>query len=141
MAKATQTKKNIRIELARIQTMEVGELRSKWRELYGKDAPDCGKAFLQRQLAFRIQEMQYGGICDTAKTALAEIGSQPKPVKNQGGILPGTRFEREWKGTVCVVVATAEGFEYNGKTYKSLSGVAFAITGTQWNGKKFFGVK
>ena len=46
-----------------------------------------------------------------------------------------------WKGKVCVVVATAEGFEYNGQLYKSLSGAAFAITGTQWNGKKFFGVK
>ena len=55
--------------------------------------------------------------------------------------IPGTRFERNWKGKICVVVATADGVEYNGQLYKSLSGAAFAITGTQWNGKKFFGVK
>ena len=78
---------------------------------------------------------------ESAQTALTEIGNTPKPRKNAGGILPGTRFERNWKGKVCVVVATADGFEYNGQTYKSLSGAAFAITGTQWNGKKFFGVK
>lgn len=85
--------------------------------------------------------MQYGGISESAQTALTEIGNTPKPRKNAGGILPGTRFERNWKGKVCVVVATAEGFEYNGQLYKPLFGAAFAITGTQWNGKKFFGVK
>ena len=141
MAKATQKKNNIRVELARLQVMEMDELRTKWRELYGKEPPDCGKVFFRRQLAFRIQELQYGGISESAQTALTEIGNTPKPRKNAGGILPGTRFERNWKGKVCVVVATAEGFEYNGQLYKSLSGAAFAITGTQWNGKKFFGVK
>jgi len=141
MAKATQIKNNIRIELARLQVMELDELREKWRKLYGKDAPDCGKIFLRRQLAFRLQEKQYGGICQSAQTALEAIGDTPKPVKNPGGVLPGRRFERSWKGKTCIVVATAEGFEYKGQNYKSLSGVAFAITGTQWNGKKFFGVK
>ena len=104
---------NIRVELARLQVMELHELREKWRELYGKDAPDCGKVFLRKQLAFRIQELRYGGISETA----------------------------EWKGTIHVVIATDTGFEYNGQNYRSLSGAAFAITGTQWNGKKFFGVK
>ena len=141
MAKATQIRNNIRVELARLQIMELDELRKKWRDLYGTEPPDCGKILLRRQLAFRIQEMQYGGISESAQAALTEIGNTPKPQKNPGGVLPGTRFERSWKGKVCTVVATAEGFEYNGQTYKSLSGAAFAITGTQWNGKKFFGVK
>lgn len=141
MANATQIKNNIRMELAKLQVMELDALRNKWRELYGKEPPNCGKTFMQRQLAFRIQELQYGGICQSAETALAEIGNTPKPVKNPGGILPGTRFERSWKNKTCVVIATTDGFEYNGQNYKSLSGVAFAITGTQWNGKKFFGVK
>ena len=51
---------NIRVELARLQVMELHELREKWRELYGKDAPDCGKVFLLMQLAFRIQELRFG---------------------------------------------------------------------------------
>ncbi|WP_337748269.1 DUF2924 domain-containing protein, partial [Victivallis vadensis] len=132
---------NIRVELARLQVMELHELREKWRELYGKDAPDCGKVFLRKQLAFRIQELRYGGISETAQSVLEKIGETPKVRPNPGGVIPGTRFEREWKGTIHVVIATDTGFEYNGQNYRSLSGAAFAITGTQWNGKKFFGVK
>lgn len=132
---------NIRVELARLQVMELHELREKWRELYGKDAPDCGKVFLRKQLAFRIQELRYGGISETAQSILEKIGETPKVRPNPGGVIPGTRFEREWKGTIHVVIATDTGFEYNGQNYRSLSGAAFAITGTQWNGKKFFGVK
>ena len=72
---------------------------------------------------------------------MVEAGNLPKLKPNAGGILPGTRFERDWKGEIHVVVATATGFEYKNQNFRSLSGVAFAITGTQWNGKKFFGVK
>ena len=121
--------------------MELHELREKWRELYGKDAPDCGKVFLRKQLAFRIQERRYGGISETVQSVLEKIGEMPKVRPNPGGVIPGTRFEREWKGTIHVVIATDTGFEYNGQNYRSLPGAAFAITGTQWNGKKFFGVK
>lgn len=124
---------NIRVELARLQVMELHELREKWRELYGKDAPDCGKVFLRKQLAFRIQELRYGGISETAQSVLEKIGEMPKVRPNPGGVIPGTRFEREWKGTIHVVIATDTGFEYNGQNYRSLSGAAFAITGTQWN--------
>ncbi len=132
---------NIRLELARLQVMEIDELKDKWRELYERDAPDCGKVFLRKQLAFRIQELRFGGISASAQVVLEEIGSTPKVKPNPGGVIPGTRFEREWKGKVCVVIANETGFEYNGQNYKSLSGAAFAITGTQWNGKKFFGVR
>ena len=68
---------NIRVELARLQVMELHELREKWRELYGKDAPDCGKVFLRKQLAFRIQELRYGGISETAQSVLEKIGETP----------------------------------------------------------------
>ena len=88
MAKATQIQNNIRVELARLQVMELDELRTKWRELYGKEPPDCGKVFFRRQLAFRIQELQYGGISESAQTALTEIGNTPKPRKNAGGSSP-----------------------------------------------------
>lgn len=141
MKKVTQKKINIRVELARLQIMELDELKTKWRELYGKDAPDCGKVFLRRQLSFRIQELKYGGISETTQAALVEIGNTPKVKANAGGVIPGTRFEREWKGKLYIVTANQDGFELNGQNYKSLSGAASAITGTQWNGKKFFGVK
>ena len=86
-------------------------------------------------------ELRYGGISETAQSVLEKIGETPKVRPNPGGVIPGTRFEREWKGTIHVVIATDTGFEYNGQNYRSLSGAAFAITGTQWNGKKFFGVQ
>ncbi len=141
MKKTSNKETNVRVELASLQVMEIDELRNKWRVLYGKDAPDCGKVFLRKQLAFRIQELRFGGISASAQAVLEEIGSTPKVKPNPGGVIPGTRFEREWKGKVCVVIANETGFEYNGQNYKSLSGAAFAITGTQWNGKKFFGVR
>ena len=141
MRENIQRTMNVRIELARLQTMELDELKDYWREVYGKDAPDCGKVFLRKQLSFRVQELQYGGISETAQAVLVEAGNLPKLKPNAGGILPGTRFERDWKGEIHVVIATATGFEYKNQNFRSLSGVAFAITGTQWNGKKFFGVK
>ena len=79
-------------DLTREEGRMLDELRTKWRELYGKEPPDCGKLLMRRQLAFRIQEMQYGGISESAQTALTEIGNTPKPRKNAGGILPGTMF-------------------------------------------------
>ena len=121
--------------------MELDELKNYWREVYGKEAPDCGKVFLRKQLSFRVQELQYGGISETAQAVLVEAGNLLKLKPNSGGVLPGTRFERDWKGEIHVVIATATGFEYKNQKFRSLSGVAFAITGTQWNGKKFFGVK
>ena len=141
MRENIQRKMNVRTELARLQTMELDELKNYWREVYGKDAPDCGKVFLRKQLSFRVQELQYGGISETAQAVLVEAGNLPKLKPNSGGVLPGTRFERDWKGEIHVVVATATGFEYKNQNFRSLSGVAFAITGTQWTGKKFFGVK
>jgi len=139
---ATEPKQpNIRMQIARLQNMELSELRAKWREVYGKGAPDCGRIFLRRQLAFRIQELHYGGLSRETQERLVEIGNTPKVRPNPGGVIPGTRFEREWKGTLYIVTANAEGFEMNGQNYKSLSGIAAAITGTQWSGKKFFGVK
>lgn len=138
---AEKKQPNIRMRIARLQVMELDELQAEWREVYGKPAPDCGRIFLRRQLAFRIQELHYGGLCRETQKGLVEIGNTPKVRPNPGGVIPGTRFEREWKGNLYVVTATVEGFELNGQNYKSLSGAASAITGTQWNGKKFFGVK
>ena len=70
MRENIQRKMNVRTELARLQTMELDELKNYWREVYGKEAPDCGKVFLRKQLSFRFQELQYGGISETAQEVL-----------------------------------------------------------------------
>ena len=140
MKQAKPNQPNIRVQLARILVMELEDLRGVWLQVFGKPAPDCGKVFLRRQLAYKIQEQYFGGMTASADAALKELASKPKLIPNQGGAVPGTIYKREWKGKVHTVVATHDGFEYNGMTFKSLSGAAHAITGTQWSGKKFFGV-
>jgi hypothetical protein len=102
-------------------------------------------------LAYRIQELFYGGLSEQAKAHLRQAALND-PVatvswritedhKANETILPGTRFVRIWKDRRYEVVAQAEGFEYDGRIFKSLSAVAREITGTRWNGKVFFGLK
>lgn len=132
--------KEIRQQIAALQSMSLEELRTKWQSVLKTPAPDCGKVFLRRQLAFQIQKNHYGGLNEETQQQIIEIGNSPKLRPNASGVVPGTRFEREWRGKKYVVVARDEGFEMDGVMYRSLSGVATAIAGTSWNGKKFFKV-
>jgi len=133
---------NIRMRVAEIQKMELPDLRKHWLIEFGAEAPDCGKNFLRRQLAYRVQEKFYGiTLSDATIKTMTAVADAPKPRLNAAGMLSGTKFEREWKGKTYTLIVRDEGFDLEGKHFKTLSGAAFAITGTQWNGKKFFGVK
>lgn len=135
------TIEDLRSELLRIQTLDEDELRREWRALLGTNAPPLSTMFLRRKLAYKLQERRFGGLGEADKIKIETIGDAPKPRKNSAGIVVGTILEREWKGVKYVVVARENGFELNGREYRSLSGAAKAITGTSWNGKKFFGVQ
>lgn len=132
---------NIREELLKIKLLNEDELRKEWRERLGCNAPPLSSAFLRKKLSYKIQEQYFGGLNETDKKKIEIIGDAPKPKRNPAGIVIGTILEREWKGVTYSVIARENGFELNGKPYRSLSGVATAITGTSWNGNKFFGVK
>ena len=132
---------HIRNELLKIQTMNEDELRREWRQMLGTPSPPLSPAFLRRKLAYKIQERQFGGLAEDDKKKIEVLGDAPKPKRNPAGIVVGTILERIWKGKKYTVIAREDGFELNGQPYRSLSGVANAITGTSWNGKKFFGVK
>jgi hypothetical protein len=132
---------HIRDELLKIQAMDEDELRREWRLVLGATAPPLSPAFLRRKLAYKIQEQQFGGLAEDDKKKIEVIGDAPKPKRNPAGIVVGTILERIWKGKKYTVIARENGFELNGQPYRSLSGVASAITGTSWNGKKFFGVQ
>lgn len=132
---------NIRNELLRIRTMTEDELRLEWLQVLGTAAPPLSPAFLRRKLAYKVQEQQFGGLAEEDKKKIEVIGDAPKPKRNQAGIVVGTILERIWKKKTYTVIAREDGFELNGQSYRSLSGVANAITGTSWNGKKFFGVQ
>ena len=132
-------------QLAILETMTMEQLREKWCDLYGAEPPGYKRQFLIKRLAYRIQELFYGGLSEAAKTRLRQAARVDRRVSgnppSQVGILPGTRFVRIWKDHRYEVLAHENGFEYDGRMFRSLSAVAREITGTRWNGRLFFGLK
>ena len=133
-------------QLASLNHMNLYELRDKYAEMYGCETKMTSAEFLRRRLAYRIQEIYYGGLSQDDQQKL-EMIAETDPAANltnkrRSGMLPrGTRLSREWHGAVYEVTATGAGtFEYKGHTYRSLSAIACLITGSKWNGKQFFGV-
>lgn len=135
-------------QLASLNQMDLSELKEKYAELYGNEAKVASVQTLRRKLAYRIQEVYYGGLSIEEKASLDLIARRDPVANLESGKLPpgavprGTRFSREWHGKIYEVIATGQGtYEYDGSFFRSLTAVAKAITGTQWNGKKFFGIK
>lgn len=134
--------------LAALKTMSVNELKADWTKLFGSSAPNNSRSFLELRLGYRIQELAYGGLSrDTVRllNAMAdelENGSQRKSKLRQSRMpMAGTRLVREWNGIEHTVTVLRDGFEWQGRTYKSLSAIARAIAGTRWNGWRFFGLR
>jgi hypothetical protein len=126
-------------------------LKEKWRSLYGTEPPAYKREHMVRRLAYRIQELAYGGLPDETKAELARIAEEDER-QRQGARsdrrkpkdtrpLAGTRLVREWNGQRHEVTAIEGGFEYNGRKYRSLSAIAKAITGAHWSGPQFFGLR
>ena len=107
-------------------------------------APDLPRALLQRILAYRIQADAAGDLDPTTIKLLDRLGRgeiSEIPLPELRAVKPGTLLVREWEGTLQRVVVLESGFAWNGGTYESLSKVARAITGTNWNGPRFFGLR
>jgi hypothetical protein len=124
------------------------QLKQQWRDLFQNEPPAFNRRYLETRLAYRIQELAYGGLKpDTIERlqALAdELVDGPGPRRGQvarGRPVVGTQLVREWQGVEHRATVTNDGFLHEGKPYKSLSAVARAITGTRWNGLVFFGLK
>ena len=132
-------------QLAALETMTMDQLHERWRGLYGAEPPGYKRQFLIKRLAYRIQELFYGVLSDAAQTRLRQAARMDRRVSGnppgKGDILPGTRFVRMWKDRRYEVLAHENGFEYDGRMFRSLSAVAREITGTRWNGRLFFGLK
>jgi hypothetical protein len=113
------------------------ELASEWEAQFGAPAPAKVRAELMRPvLIYRIQENAYGLSAPKGKSRARDAAaSKPQRFKT------GTKIIREWRGRVHEVAVTPEGYVYNGEVYKSLSPIAFRITGTKWSGPAFFGIK
>jgi hypothetical protein len=134
--------------LAALKTTPTPALRTTWRELFGTQPPPYNRRFLESRLAYRIQELAYGGLKPETVERLKAIaedleGSDPsgrrRPAKDRP--VAGTRLIREWQGVEHCITVRDNDYEYQGRPYKSLSAIARAITGTRWNGLVFFGIK
>ena len=134
--------------LAALKTMATPELKAQWRELFDSEPPPFNRRYLESRLAYRIQELAYGGLKPETIRRLERLGEEldggdRKKSRIRADLMPiiGTRLLREWQGVEHVVTVTAHGFEWQGRPYKSLSAIARAITGTRWNGWVFFGLR
>src|SRR3977135_3941790 len=134
-------------EIGRLPALGLLELRNRWKTLFGHSAPkSLRRNFLARAVAYQMQVYTYGGLSVAIKRRLREIADAVRNGDANAAlgtvrIKPGTQMIRQWQDTTHTVTALAEGFEWNGRNYKSLSAVANAITGTNWNGYAFFGIK
>ena len=134
-------------EIGRLPALSLFELRHRWQMLFGHPAPkSLRRNFLARAVAYQMQVEAYGGLSVATKRRLREIADAVRngdanAALGSNRIKPGTQMIRQWQNTTHKVTALNEGFEWDGRTYKSLSAVANAITGTNWNGYAFFGIK
>jgi hypothetical protein len=135
-------------QLAALKHAPALALKAKWRELFETEPPPYNRRFLESRLAYRIQELAYGGLKPATVERLKALGKQfdggSKSVRRRGGRdLPivGTRLIREYQGVEHCVTVRRDDVDYLGTPYKSLSAIARTITGTRWNGLVFFGLK
>lgn len=148
-------------EVVALEQLDLPALRVKWRQLYRTEPPlKVRSGFLRRAVAYRIQELAFGGLKPTTRRRLKQIAQQVReqrakdnhPIKYAAAstvidighprrvLSMGSQLMREWNGVTMVVDVVAGGFGWRGKTYKTLSAVALAITGTKWSGPRFFGL-
>jgi hypothetical protein len=131
-----------------IQTAPIAELKAEWRRLYGKEPPPFSRSYITSRLAYRVQELAYGGLKPETRARLEALGEQLdggnvvlRRIRADSRPLAGTRLIREHDGVQHVVTVRPDDFEYEGRPYRSLSAIARHITGTRWNGWAFFGLR
>jgi hypothetical protein len=138
-------------EIAHLRGLDVEELRARWHTVFRRTAPPhLPRHLLFRVLAYRLQADQLGELNADARRLLDRMGTETADGigrlvadlnRSRTELRPGTLLTREWDGHLQRVMVLADGFSWNGTTYRSLSKVAFAITGSRWNGPRFFGLR
>ena len=138
-------------EIARLRGLDVGELRARWHTAFRRRVPThLPRNLLFRMLAYRLQADRLGELDADSRRLLDRIGSGPSDEtarlaadlnRARTELRPGTLLTREWDGQRQRVMVLPNGFSWNGKSYPSLSKIAFAMTGTRWNGPRFFGLR
>jgi hypothetical protein len=137
----------VEAELDRLPTTLIADLRKRYRELFRAEPPKAfGPDLLRRSIAHRIQEKAYGGLPASTRRLLDQLvkAAMAKPngrLELPRRIKPGSELVRTWNRKTYRVMVMADGFAYDGKKFTSLSEIATEITGTRWNGPRFFGLR
>ena len=153
-------KDSLASQVAALKNASVEELQRKHEELFdGQEASSDNKVYLIRRIAYRLQELERGGLSEKAQNRLKELIGLYDPVNNKvirpkisvetqtrtktrgrdrRLPIPGTMITKEYRGKNIQVKVLENGFEYNGKIYKHLTAIAKEITGAHWNGYLFF---
>jgi hypothetical protein len=151
-ASGIATKTSVEDEIAHLRGLDLRGLRARWQSVFGRSGP----AHLPRHLliaiiAYRLQADRFGDLDHVTRQVLDRTGAAETGAATSTRLMsfdqkrteltPGTVLVREWDRKSQRVMVMADGFAWNGRTYDSLSKVAFAITGTRWNGPRFFGLR
>jgi Protein of unknown function (DUF2924) len=144
-ASAPDSTSRLSDRFAALAELSLGDLRLEWRRLFRADPPRLSRDIMMRAIAYRLQETALGGMSKVTQRRLTTLATEfdtggmiappPRPK-----IKPGSRLVREWHGRTHTVCVTDDGFEFQGKSYRSLTRIARDITGAQWSGPRFFGL-
>ena len=152
-------KEDILARILALKTASLPELQKEYEAVFdGKKTPSNNKTYLWQRIAYRIQELEYGGLPEEAQTKAKELAKEYDPINNKAlrpnntniGAnkhcisryirlpMPGTLITKNYKGTDIRVKIREQDFEYNGKIYRTLTAIAKEVTGSHWNGFLFF---
>jgi hypothetical protein len=138
---------DIETELARLSEMTIFELRSEWRRLHRSPPPmRLSRDLLVRGITYRLQERSRGGLSPSILRKLERFNIEVQESDQRKPAPPismksGTRLVREWRGVTHTVLVHADGLEWSGRRYASLTVIAREITGAHWSGPRFFGLR
>ncbi len=146
------TKTSVEDEIVHLRGLDLKGLRARWQSVLQKPAPDhLPRHLLFAIIAYRIQADRFGDLDHETRQLLDRTDARESGAamsarlvsfdQKRTELTPGTVLVREWDRQSQRVMVMADGFAWNGRTYDSLSKVAFAITGTKWNGPRFFGLR
>jgi hypothetical protein len=147
-AHISPTPVSVTAQIAQLPELAMPEIKKLWRRLYGEETPNHNRQFLERRIAFKLQEVEFKkenrALLERNKRRIDALINHGKMQKREREYqpVPGTVLRREYQGIEYQVAATADGqYEFQGRVFPSLSMIAREITGTRWSGPLFFGLR
>ena len=147
-ARTLSTLPSVAAQIARLPELPMAKIKALWQKLVGGDTPTHNRQFLERRIAYRLQEAEFrkvdANLLDRNQRRIASLVETGKVKKRDRDYRPaaGTVLTREYKGVECRVIATADGqYDFQGRMFPSLSMIAREIAGMRWSGPLFFGLR